>query len=199
MLIETRTAATPQGEAPSTAEGARPNLEMYAVILNGIHGQIRFADAKAGFVAALNAMLFGFLAVRFDDLLIAYSRFEAGSVVIWFNVIAQSLYLTATATAVCSILMAVMPRFSELAPHGKMFFRQIVRDYGTDCDSYVRETSRLTDQEWATQIGTQIVEISHIAAAKHQLMRKAVWWTLIAFVLWRITLIALALLPAAQG
>lgn len=200
MITETRTAAAPQ-ETPATlaAEATRPNLDMYAVVLNEIHQQIRFADAKAGFVAALNALLFGFLAVRFDDVLIAYARFNAGSLVMWFNVVSQSLYLSATATAVWSVLMAAMPRFSELTPHGKVFFRQIVRDYGTDCARYVRETSRLSDDEWAAQLGTQIVEISHIAVAKHRFMRKAVWWTLVAFVLWRLALVALAMLPATQS
>lgn len=177
--------------------GQRPNLEMYAVVLNGIQQQIRFADAKAGFIAAVNALLFGFLAVRFDGMLAAYQRLGAGSGLMWFNVIAQMLYLMATAAAVGSILIAVMPRFSELSPHGKLFFRQIVRDYGQDCARYIRDTSRLSDREWAAELGTEIVEISHIAATKHQLMRQAVWATLLAFALWRIALLAIAMLPPA--
>ena len=181
----------------STDAAGRPNLEMYALVLSGIQQQIRFADAKAGFIAAVNALLFGFLAVRFDAMLAAYARLGAGSPVMWFNVLAQSLYLMAAAAAVGSILIAVMPRFSEFAPHGKLFFRQIVRDYGKDCARYVRDTNRLTDDEWAMQLGTEIVEVSHIAAAKHQLMRQAVWATLLAFVLWRVALLAIALLPMA--
>ena len=200
MTVEDMT--LPETQAAPDAlplEGPRPNLEMYAVILNGIQQQIRFADAMAGFVAAGNALLFGFLAIRFDSVLAAYARLGPGSPVMWFNVISQSLYLMATAGAVGSILFAVMPRFNELRPHGKMFFRQIVRDYGKDYARYIRDTSRLTDQEWATQLGTQIVEISHIAAKKHQLMRQAVWTTLLAFALWRVALLAIAMLPMTGG
>ncbi|HVX61907.1 MAG TPA: hypothetical protein VHC19_14925, partial [Pirellulales bacterium] len=117
MIVEKRTGASLREEPASLPEtGNRPNLEMYAVILNGIHVQIRFADAKAGFIAALNAVLFGFLAARFDDVLLAYSKLDASSPVLWFNVVSQSLYLMATAGAVGSILIAVKPRFSELAP-----------------------------------------------------------------------------------
>jgi len=199
MFAGSMTEPSPQEmtETEAAAAPERPNLEMYAVVLNGIQQQIRFADAKAGFVAAVNALLFGFLAVRFDSMLAAYSRLGFGSAVMWFNVIAQSLYLMATAAAVGSILIAVMPRFSELSPHGKLFFRHIVRDYGKDCARYVRDTSRMTDQDWAQQLGAEIVEVSHIASTKHQLMRQAVWATLAAFALWRVALLAVAMLPMA--
>ena len=74
-----------------------------------------------------------------------------------------------------------------------------MRDYGKDCARYIRDTSRLSDRDWARELGTEIVEISHIAAAKHQLMRQAVWSTLLAFALWRIALLAIALLQMAQN
>ena len=47
------------------------------------------------------------------------------------------------------------------------------------------------------QVGAEIVEISHIAVTKHQLTRRAAWLTLLAFVFWRASLLAIAFLPTA--
>lgn len=44
------------------------NLNTYFKILGGVQDQTRFADSKAVFVAALNTLLFGFMARNFENL-----------------------------------------------------------------------------------------------------------------------------------
>ena len=184
------------GVAPRSRLAGRtsgPNLPIYVLILKGIHEQIRFADAKAAFLTALNVALFGFLALKVDGILVASAN-DGGGLKFALAVALQLLYLTATAGAIATIVLAVMPRFGEMAPQNKLFFRRIVREYGKDWPRYVRDLNALSDDDWSEQVGAQIVEVAHIAVAKHQLMRRAAWLTLLAFVLWRLSLLAVAFL-----
>jgi hypothetical protein len=82
------------------------------------------------------------------------------------------------------LLRAVMSRFGELAPRSKVFFGHIARDHGNDCEKYVRETSGMTDADWVRDLGSQIVEVSHIALAKHKRVRRAAICVFIALILW---------------
>jgi hypothetical protein len=72
----------------------------------------------------------------------------------------------------------------ELAPRSKIFFGHIARDYGNDCERYIRDTSGMTDADWARDLGSQIVEVSHIALAKHKRVRRAAICVFIALILW---------------
>lgn len=184
-------------EHPTAARSPRPNLRMYVTILHGVQGQIRFADAKAAFLTALNVVLFGFLALRFDSVLVAYGKAGTGGAAFKVALALQVCYLSAAAAAIATVVLSVMPRFSELAPQNSLFFKRIVKEYGKDWARYVADINGLSEDDWTQQIGAQIVEVSHIAVAKHQLMRQAAWLTLIAFILWRLSLLAIAFLPAA--
>ena len=53
-------------------------------------------------------------------------------------------------------------------------------------------TKQMTDDEWADEIGTQIVEVSHIALTKHKLLIRAAWLSLLAFVFWVASFASLA-------
>jgi hypothetical protein len=77
-----------------------------------------------------------------------------------------------------------MSRFGELAPRSKVFFGHIARDCGNDCERYVRETNGMTDADWARDLGSQIVEVSHIALAKLKRVRRAAISAFIAMILW---------------
>ncbi|HWB14382.1 MAG TPA: Pycsar system effector family protein [Pirellulales bacterium] len=180
---------------PGPLNAGHPKLWMYFTILQGIQAQIRFADAKAAFLTALNVILFGFLALRFDSVLVAYARAGSGGAIFMAALALQACYLSATAAAIAAVVLSVMPRFAKLAPRSKLFFGPIAEEYGTDWPRYVRDLGDLSDDQWAEQIGLEIVEVSHIAVAKHRLMRRAAWLTLLAFVLWRLSLAAIAFLP----
>jgi hypothetical protein len=186
-------------EVPPAAPQRPSPLSAYFMILDGIQQQIRFADIKAGFIAALNAILFSSQAMHFDNALTLYAKPGSADSAFWCAVLFQSLYLMTMALAVGAVIWAVLPRFHELAPNGKVFFGQIARSYGNDYARYVRDTNSLTEQQWADEFGAQIVEISHIALTKHRMVRRAVWLTLLAFVMWRLSLTSIAYLQAAHA
>ena len=49
----------------------------------------------------------------------------------------------------------------------------------------------MKDADWIKDIGSQIVEVSHIALTKHRLVRRAAQFTLAAFVLWVLAFVVL--------
>jgi hypothetical protein len=168
---------------------------MYVSVLESIQQQIGFADLKAGFLATLNAVLFGFLAPFFNTMQTAANAVVHKDGIFWLAVVLQGLYLGAMGISIGTIVLAVMPRFSTISKDSVVFFGAIVKRYGNDCGRFVSDTSRLTDQQWAEQLGSQIVEISHIATKKHRLVRQAVWSTLFAFAFWRASLFVMMFLP----
>jgi hypothetical protein len=160
------------------------NLDTYFKILGGVQDQTRFADSKAVFVAALNTLLFGFMARNFESLKPIYAACQPTHVACWLLFIFFAAYVVASLLSLGFVIWAVMSRFGELAPRSKVFFGHIARDYGNDCEKYVRETSGMTDAEWARDLGSQIVEVSHIALAKHRRVRRAAICVFIALILW---------------
>jgi Family of unknown function (DUF5706) len=160
------------------------NLDTYFKILGGVQDQTRFADSKAVFVAALNTLLFGFMARHFESLKPIYTACQANYVTCWLLFMFFAAYMVASLLSLGFVIWAVMSRFGELAPRSKVFFGHIARDYGNDCEKYVRETRGMTDADWARDLGSQIVEVSHIALAKHKRVRQAAIWVFIALILW---------------
>jgi hypothetical protein len=160
------------------------DLDTYFKILGGIQDQTRFADSKAVFVAALNTLLFGFMARNFESLKAIYMAWQASHVAFWLLFVFFIGYVGASLLSLGFVIWAVMSRFGELAPRSKVFFGHIARDYGNDCEKYVRETSGMTDADWARDLGSQIVEVSHIALAKHRRVRRAAISVFIALLLW---------------
>jgi Family of unknown function (DUF5706) len=160
------------------------NLDTYFKILGSVQDQTRFADGKAVFVAALNTLLFGFMARNFESLKPIYTACQASQVTCWLLFVFFAAYVVASLLSLGFVIWAVMSRFGELAPRSKVFFGHIARDYGNDCEKYVRETSGMTDADWARDLGSQIVEVSHIALAKHKRVRRAAISVFIAMVFW---------------
>jgi len=169
------------------------DLATYFTILNGVQDQIKFADRKAAFYSALNALMFGFASQSIGVL--RTTPVQTG----WlFNVsiVVVVLYALLATVAVALIVFAVMSRYGALAPTSKVFFGHIIKTYGKDYGKYVADMTAMTNDEWATDIGTQIVEVSHIALTKHRLLSHAAKLTLGAFVFWAVALGLLAFLPS---
>lgn len=183
----------PKGKEPSAlslplADEPKSNLDTYLKILSGVQEQIRFADSKAAFIAALNALLFGFVTNHLDKL-----RSANGAVRIL-----AGFYALAALGALIFVIIAVVSRFGELAPQCKVFFGHIAKHYGKDYEKYWRETKDLDDSDWAKEIASQIVEVCHIATKKHKLVRCGAVCTLIALGLWFLTLVLAAILPISH-
>ncbi len=159
-------------------------LDTYFKILGNIQDQTRFADGKAVFVAALNALLFGFMSRHFESLKPIHAVWQANQVAFWLLFVFFAAYVVASLLSLGFVIWAVMSRFGELAPRSKVFFGHIARNYGNDCEKYIRETSGMADADWARDLGSQIVEVSHITLAKHKYVRRAAICVFIALIVW---------------
>ena len=72
------------------------NLDTYFKILGGVQDQTRFADSKAVFVAALNTLLFGFMARNFESLKAIYMACQASQVTCWLLFVFFAGYMVAS-------------------------------------------------------------------------------------------------------
>src|SRR4029079_18030804 len=96
--------------------------------------------------------------------------------------------------AVGTLIYAVMSRFGALAPNSRFFFGHIAKCYGKDYAKYVAEVRSMTDDDWLTEVGTQIVETSHIALTKHSAVRIAAIATIIGLTGWVVAVISRSVL-----
>lgn len=171
------------------------NLDTCLKVLASVQEQIRFADTKAVFVFAINTLMFGFLASSANTIKKALAVAPVPAPV-WVGLVALILFFICAVIAVGTLIYAVMSRFGALAPKSRVFFGHIVTSYGKDYAKYVAEVRSLTDDDWLNEVGTQIVETSHIAYAKHFAVRIAAITTLIGLVCWVVAVFSIALIPA---
>ena len=184
--------ATSESAAEDTA--AKVNLDACFKVLAATQDQIRFADTKAAFLFGINTLLFGFVAGTVGVLkkaLVAAAVPPAG----WVSLVSLIAFVVVSAAAVFILISAVMSRFGELAPASRVFFGHIIKKYGKDYGKYASEVTKMTEQEWAEEVCTQIVEVSHIALTKHQLVRRAAIFTLVAFTCWLVSIFSSSFLP----
>jgi hypothetical protein len=165
-------------------------LKTCFLVYQGVQEQIRFADTKAAFITALNAVLFGFLASNFQAIKAVLAAHQSSNAII-IPVAVFGLYVLATGLSVGLLITAVMSRFAELAPQSKVFFGHIIRTYGKDCGKYTADIQAMKDADWIKDVGGQIIEVSHIALTKHRMVRRAAQATLGAFVLWVLAFVVL--------
>lgn len=151
------------------------------MVYQGIQDQVRFADSKAAFIATLNAVLFGFLASNFLAIKAMLSNNHGAALIV--PVVVFGLYLLTAGSSVGLVIMAVTSRFTKLAPESKIFFGHIIRTYGKEFWKYAADVQAMDDADWVKDISAQIVDVSHIALAKHRLVRYAAQSTFGAFVL----------------
>jgi hypothetical protein len=176
----------------------RPNLEMCNNVLSGIQEQIRFADSKAGFLAALNTLLFGFVVVGCDRCAAISVNDDARTIAFWLTTVLLTLYVIASIAATVLVISSVMPRFGEQAPQCRLFFGHIAKHYGRDYGKYFRDTKDMTDADWAEELAGQIVEVSQVASVKHQRVRLAAFFTMVAVCLWVLSLGAMATMSVSK-
>ncbi|HZZ79994.1 MAG TPA: Pycsar system effector family protein, partial [Gemmataceae bacterium] len=109
--------------------------------------------------------------------------------------------LTLILFAVCSVgavgmlIYTVMSRFGEKAPKCRIFFGHIATQYGHDFEKYVTELKGMSEDDWLKEVGTQIVETSHIALTKHKTVRNAAQYTLVGLAFWVVSVFSISLLP----
>jgi hypothetical protein len=84
------------------------NLDTYFKILGSVQDQTRFADGKAVFVAALNTLLFGFMARNFESLKPIYAACQASHVACWLLFMFFAAYVVASLLSLGFVIWAVM-------------------------------------------------------------------------------------------
>jgi hypothetical protein len=150
-------------------------------------------------MAVLNTLLFGFMATNFASLKAIYTTCSPMGVACWAVFLLLAAYMGSASLSLGFIIWAVTSRFGELAPQSKVFFGHIARNYGKDYEKYVRESGSMTATDWARDLGAQIVEVSHIALAKHRLVRRATIALLVAGVFWLGSFVLLlVMIPQSQ-
>jgi hypothetical protein len=187
-------AAPPSSIVPTDAplpSGSEPNLHMIAETSKAIHEQVRFADAKASFIAAPNVVLFGYMANQADKLLAVA---PAGRhVAFWVAVALVAIYAVTAVVSLAYVVLVVMPRHVSLGSDGRTHFGHVVQLYGTDLARYRRDLVGMSTDDWAQDLAGQVMEVSHIAHRKHSLIRRASMWTACSLATWVMAVLAVTL------
>jgi hypothetical protein len=168
----------PLDTAGGRAQGHHDRLvfDMLANVYSSIQEQVRFADTKAGVVAAFNAILVGFVASNIGTVNGVYGLTHDVRVCV---VLTAALCATGLLTAVSigHLIWAVRPRSGETTRRSKIFFGHIARDYQLDGSRYARDARTMTQDDWADDYGRQIVVVATIASKKHAHLRTSMTCT----------------------
>ena len=171
------------------------NLENCFKVLAAIQDQIRFADTKAVFVFSINALMFGFVVGGVGSIkkALALDSVPAST---WVALVALILFgMLRHILTVGMLIYAIMSRFGALAPRSRVICGHIATAYGKDYNKYVTEVKAMTEDDWLNEVGTQIVETSHIALTKHSIVRNAAITTIIGLAFWAIAVFSVSLIP----
>lgn len=164
----------------------RFRLDQLARIYAGIQEHIRFADSKAGFVAAINALLLGFIASNYGTIRSVYTATHNWNYAAWLSLL-MIIPAVPTAISVVYVLWAVMPRFGADTHSSKVFFNHIADGFKRDGAKYRDQVVKMAVGDWICDYGNQIVESASIAKEKHGNVKKAVIAASTAFILLAVT------------
>jgi hypothetical protein len=187
--------AQPTNDQPSGQPAEKKSsLDNCLKVLAGVQEQIRFADAKAAFVFAINTLMFGFVVSSVGTLkkALALNPVLAPA---WVGLVTLVLFSVCSVVAVGMLIYTVMSRFGEKAPKCRIFFGHIASQYGHDFEKYVMELKLMSEDDWLKEVGTQIVETSHIALTKHKTVRTASIVTIVGLACWVVAVFSISLIP----
>jgi hypothetical protein len=160
-------------------------------ILDDIQEQIRFADSKAGFIAAFNVLLFGFVANHMDKLRALWGDKPVGKGLLVLALVLVAIYAASMVITFALVVSCVISRFGGRAPQGRVFFGHIAAQYGKNHGRYAKDIAAMTNADWVEQLGAQVVEVSRLAVLKHKYVRRAACFTLFSVLLWICSLVTM--------
>jgi hypothetical protein len=176
-------AATPsETAAPPPAQAWQ--LSTCLNILGDIQEQIRFADSKAGFIAAFNVLLFGFVANHVDKLRALCTDEDLGRGPILLALVLVAIYVTSMVTTFGLVVSCVVSRFAGRVRQSRVFFAHIADQYGRNHKRYGQDLAAMTSDDWLDELSGQLVEVSRLAVLKHKKVRWAAYCTLFSVLLW---------------
>jgi hypothetical protein len=158
-----------QAKQPCPNDGGKDRLDFLWKIHGYTNDYIRFADTKAGFVAATVAALIGGVVAShpFDSL----ARATSGSwpAHTWWSIVALGTLLLSFAFAI----VAIRPRLHSTVPKGFIFWNSVVAQ-GSDLN-YAEECSKLTVSGMEKNVAHHIFALATICKRKY-------FWTNLAIV-----------------
>ena len=104
-----------------------------------------------------------------------------------------AIYVTSMVITFALVVSCVISRFGGRVAQGRVFFGHIAARYGKDHKRYARDLSDMTNDDWAEELGAQVVEVSRLAVLKHKYVRWAACCTLFSVLLWIVSLTTLVL------
>ena len=186
-------ASTPDAFDSDVQPAERTSLDICMKVLGGIQEQVRFADTKAAFVLGINTLMFGFLAVSIGTLKRNLTLTPVPPTA-WVGLVFLIVFAICAVLAVGTLIWVVMSRFGKLAPKSRCFFGHITTVFGKDYGKYITEMKAMTEDDWLNEVGTQIVEISHIATSKHSAVKVAAIITIVGLASWAVAIVSTSLL-----
>jgi hypothetical protein len=191
-------------EASEPSPSPPPVWRMSACLdlLAGIQEQIRFADSKAGFIAAFNVLLFGFVANHLDKLRSLCAGRDMGTGVVILALVLVGVYVASMVVTFALIVLCVVSRFGGGGTQGHVFFAHIAARYGEDHQRYAKDVDAMNNAQWLDELGAQAVAISRLAVLKHKYVRWATYCTLFSLLLWvgsLVTMVSIFWLRAAAS
>lgn len=163
------------------------NVEHLFKVLNSIQEQIRFADAKAGFVMGLNTVMFGFVSTTcktWKSGLNSAAAHDAACMMAFLF----AVYLICSLLAVAMLLTTINPDLGN-APRSKIFFNHVAEDFKREYDRFSAAVESADDAAWADDLSSQILETANIAKQKHAKVKEALCLTAVAVFFWIFTLV----------
>ena len=182
------------GQVTGEAGEKKSSLDNCLKLLAGVQEQIRFADTKSAFVFAINTLMFGFVVNSVITLkrALALNPVPAAG---WVGLVALVLFGVCAVEAVGMLIYTVMSRFGEKAPKCHIFFGHIATQYGHDFEKYFTDIMAMSEDDWLKEVCTQVLETSHIALAKHKMVRYAGFLTIAGLACWVVAVFTISLIP----
>ena len=182
------------GQVTGEAGEKKSSLDNCLKLLAGVQEQIRFADTKSAFVFAINTLMFGFVVNSVITLkrALALNPVPAAG---WVGLVALVLFGVCAVGAVGMLIYTVMSRFGEKAPKCHIFFGHIATQYGHDFEKYFTDIMAMSEDDWLKEVCTQVLETSHIALAKHKMVRYAGFLTIAGLACWVVAVFTISLIP----
>jgi hypothetical protein len=190
-MMEDAAVTEPKKESPSGSPPLTWQMSACLDVLNDIQEQIRFADSKAGFIAAFNVLLFGFVASHLDKLRTMCAGKEMATGCVVFALLLVGAYVVSTVITLALVVSCVLSRFGGQGRKTRMFFAHIAAQYGKNQDRYAKELGAMTCAQWLEELAFQVVEVSRLAVLKHRRVRWAACFTLCSVLLWVASLTAM--------
>lgn len=130
-----------------------------------INEWIRTADQKAMILGSFNIAGFIYQLVNIDKIVCADT----------YTVVTFIISIIATLVALCLWLLILYPRLNNDLRISKIYFSHIANAYEKNKHTGVEDLQKVTEDEYKSDLASQILENSIIAKKKYRHIQKFIW------------------------